>query len=55
MNSAMYMMEKKNLSQTHGSRHSSIPTPPVKRATLKIAVHVKFYYANFRLLIFCAI
>jgi len=42
-------MKKEKLSQAWDSRHSSMPASPIKRATLKIAVHVKYWYANFRL------
>ena len=48
--------EKQNLSLTLCSRHSSVPAPPIKRATLKIAaIHLNSWCANFRLSIFRAV
>ena len=42
-NSAMYLMgKKKKLARTLNSRHSSVPAPTIKRATLKLPVHVNY-------------
>ena len=34
--------EEKKLARTLDSRHSSVPAPTIKRATLKLPVHVNY-------------
>ena len=59
MNLAMYRMKKKNVSHTCENRNSSVPAPPIKRATLKLDAYsnIKYFnkYENSRLTIFCTV
>ena len=52
--SGIWWKRIRNLSRICDSRHSSVPTPPIKRATLKIAVqvHVKIFVRKFQALYF---
>jgi len=54
MNSAVYVMKNRNLSQTRDRRHASVCAPPIKRPRPKMAIHVNYYrLSNFQAVFWC--